>query len=1135
MAVTTDDLLVNVSVNTSKAAASLESLTKELGDLRQSLNKTNQATEESAKSLTSSGAAMLKLSGVINVAKEAFALLEGSVGKAIRAFEEADTVQMKLKASLASVGAYSSKAVAGWEAYAAQVQNASTIDDDAVLALVAKAKAMGRSDDQTKQMIGTANDLAAIFDGDVNSAFMALSGTLNGVVSRDLMKLDDRTKGLSETQLKNGEAVKLLSEKYKGFAGVLVNSIEGAKKQSENALGNLFEEIGARLNDIFDFKTLYQNSRDLFNSLIGWLKELQPVAQDIGFAFKAMSEAIAKIDFAELAANSQVLIVALGGIAAVNLAPFVVAVGAAAAEFVAMAVAIGTVLAALDIVFRNLDKLPQVADLFTAAFLGAFSKITEGLLSLIREILMQMAGLATKIGEAFPGTKLAGIAADASLALGKAVGSMSEEVENQVKFTESMFKDLEEASKGLDLGLAGALKSQLDNLIKNFTSAYSKLKKDNKLDGGPQNKTPMAQAAQVKADLPQLFSEKEVALISQMFGTGAGSFATAASSMAAVPLGMIAAANIILDAVLKIIKIIPEILNKIGDVFQGLAELPQKIQEAFQHIFDAFLNLTRNIWKNIKEAAFKLMDGMTKFAEELPKAIIEAMKEFPDLMTKIVDKLPDTFGRIGESIAENFPAIAEAFIKSIIANLPKLIVTFAKMYVMIWVKLIQGILKGLRDGFKNLFGGKKMKLDVDTKGLEKSFKGLGRTLSGEASKLFDVKDLASGKAARDAAQKLEDLIDQAKKAGKSIWDYFIQALKDGWDWLKKLGGKIWEGLKEYAGEIWEFFKGLGLKIWDGLRGAAGEITAWFKEKGGAIWSGLKDMAGEITEWFKTQGGAIWNGFVTFLKDPGEWFSSMGGKIWIGLTTFLKDPGEWFRNMGGNIWTGVSNGITNAYDKIRGVGSDIWAGAMDSIQNWPNTIAGVGRSIWDGAMERIKSWPNTIADVGSDIWDGAIERIKSWPNTIANVGAKMWDGFVQALKDGWDWIKEKFAGLFPSGGGGGGGGVLGIGLAKGGPVYAATGLMVPHGTDTVPAMLSPGEFVMSKGAVQSLGLGAMKAINSGQMPQGNTNVVVNLDVKTTEALDENFIRNRLVPRIKDELRRASLDGAFILSKNGVRTT
>jgi hypothetical protein len=52
-------------------------------------------------------------------------------------------------------------------------------------------------------------------------------------------------------------------------------------------------------------------------------------------------------------------------------------------------------------------------------------------------------------------------------------------------------------------------------------------------------------------------------------------------------------------------------------------------------------------------------------------------------------------------------------------------------------------------------------------------------------------------------------------------------------------------------------------------------------------------------------------------------------------------------------------------------------------------------------------------------------------------------------------------------------------SKGGVIYANNGIFVPRGTDTVPAMLTPGEFVVNRASVQrGNNLQVLKAINSG---------------------------------------------------------
>lgn len=62
-------------------------------------------------------------------------------------------------------------------------------------------------------------------------------------------------------------------------------------------------------------------------------------------------------------------------------------------------------------------------------------------------------------------------------------------------------------------------------------------------------------------------------------------------------------------------------------------------------------------------------------------------------------------------------------------------------------------------------------------------------------------------------------------------------------------------------------------------------------------------------------------------------------------------------------------------------------------------------------------------------------------------------------------------------------------------YFADGGFIPKGTDTVPAMLTPGEFVMTKYAVEDFGVDKLKSINSGTY-SGDSVYNYNLSVNTS---------------------------------------
>jgi TP901 family phage tail tape measure protein len=92
----------------------------------------------------------------------------------------------------------------------------------------------------------------------------------------------------------------------------------------------------------------------------------------------------------------------------------------------------------------------------------------------------------------------------------------------------------------------------------------------------------------------------------------------------------------------------------------------------------------------------------------------------------------------------------------------------------------------------------------------------------------------------------------------------------------------------------------------------------------------------------------------------------------------------------------------------------------------------------------------------------------------------------------------------AGGGGGRDSVTLLELAKGGyikPKYMAKGGFT-KGTDKIPAMLSPGEFIMSKYAVQNYGIDKLKAMNNGESSTDNVyNYSINVNVKSGANPDE----------------------------------
>jgi len=163
------------------------------------------------------------------------------------------------------------------------------------------------------------------------------------------------------------------------------------------------------------------------------------------------------------------------------------------------------------------------------------------------------------------------------------------------------------------------------------------------------------------------------------------------------------------------------------------------------------------------------------------------------------------------------------------------------------------------------------------------------------------------------------------------------------------------------------------------------------------------------------------------------------------------------------------------------------GAVQNLQNMQNAgvqtvfgqqIGGSGGVLENaaaGALSRFGMADQAGVIAGTTDEENAINQeiialAQTLPETAqleADSAARMLDAAnlqMQAAETQLEAVKERLAAA---------------GFAKGGMVYASKGMFVPKGTDTVPAMLTPGEFVVRRSAVQrGNNLSILQSMNSG---------------------------------------------------------
>ena len=262
---------IKINADSSNAEKGLDKVSKKLKDLSKSAP---------LKGMANLGAAV---SGV-GVAFSAVTKSVGAVVDALGECNEAYKVQEKAEKSL-EVAARNNpyldgKSVAALKNYASELQSISDYGDEQLLPLMTKLAASGRTQEQIMQIMSASVDMAASGAVSLDEAVSGLNKTFAGEAGR-LSALSPKIKDLTQEQLKNGEAVRLLAQQYKGMAKETADT----GTQMKNAIGDVKEMLG---DVVHTFLTPIQESAtSILCTITGWYQSIKNYN-------KAYDDAIAK-------------------------------------------------------------------------------------------------------------------------------------------------------------------------------------------------------------------------------------------------------------------------------------------------------------------------------------------------------------------------------------------------------------------------------------------------------------------------------------------------------------------------------------------------------------------------------------------------------------------------------------------------------------------------------------------------------------------------------------------------------------------------------------------------------------------------------------------------------------------------
>lgn len=516
-----------------------------------------------------------------------------------------------------------------------------------------------------------------------------------------------------------------------------------------------------------------------------------------------------------------------------------------------------------------------------------------------------------------------------------------------------------------------------------------------------------------------------------------------------------------------------------------------------------------NFFNQTPAQFYKMINGLIDAALKAPEQI---MKNIPMLIEIIMKRLPEILKSALEAGLSHIPVLLTNALSAAIAMLPQLINTLLSPN--FWIGIAKNMFAAMKQAFKNfwnvLFHGKALDDPLAKIGDESTKKVQFGPNSNAGDAQFQVRDLTAGKQAEGFEQRLDTAVDSHEKG---FFDYLNQAWtyvrdqiwKPFWDLIGPIFKAAWVPIEEAWTTMWNLAK----LSWDLL--IIGLTTAWnvgsaiFKATWDTIvilWKGTWDLIGIIWNGMVNTFKATWdlcvaafNGAVSILK--AVWDIAVAAfqgvinifkstwdlcvalfkapiqtlqAVWEFAKKVFTDPIAAFQG----LWTDLQNIWGNVFNKIGNLGTTIWNAFVNVFTKFDN----LGTVIWNAFVKVF----DKLGTIGTTIWDSFSAALSKGASVIASVGTRMFDGLKSAFDSGIQGLKNIFTRIFtiePSKGT-----VedwLGIDLpwikfAQGGQVPGTAAVAGnSYANDKVPALLSPGEYVIPRSLTQNPAL--MKVIEA----------------------------------------------------------
>lgn len=487
-------------------------------------------------------------------------------------------------------------------------------------------------------------------------------------------------------------------------------------------------------------------------------------------------------------------------------------------------------------------------------------------------------------------------------------------------------------------------------------------------------------------------------------------------------------------------------------IISSMRKVAQPMGDVMIHIFDTI----NRVWPKIASTlgkAFKIMapglkvfgDALVKaFAgKDMSKAIVDIAKAFSALaialapmMTTFFKDFAKSLSHLSEVIGDNPQAFTHLLggILKLVTGILNLVAVLAKLSS--WVdKHIPSLWKAMFGGIGLVFSGGWLKTPLDKlQGIiGGAFKALGNVVAGSV---------------RWIQRTIGGIPAMFSKMGglvRSIW------------------GGLWKWVSGRAQDAMNFVGGVARNFWHDVAGFFMNLAGGVRRVWAGLWGWVSNRAQDVMNFIGSRARNFWHDVVDFFKSLATGVRRVWAALWGWVSGRAQDAMNFIGRMAGNFWHNIVDFFKSLANGVRRIWAALWGWVSDRAHDAVNFIGNFVQKFWHNIVDWFGRLWHGVVRVWNNLWDGLKRVVQGMVDKIGGIIGTIRDLFAKPF----NWVVEHvwhpFAHVWNMA-------THAVGLDLHIPDHFQEGGRVGgHGNgDIVPALLEPGERVLSRKQVGAMG-------------------------------------------------------------------